>query len=81
MHVSRVKRIRKRAEQDLLERAEMRIFIWIMGTRMIEKFRTDRRNKSKSISEKIREARLRQLRHKERKTEEDIVIRTWETQR
>ena len=31
------------------------------------------------MSEKIREARLRWLGHVERKTEEDVVIRTWKT--
>ena len=30
-----------------------------------------------NISEKIREARLRWLGHVERKTEEDVVMRTW----
>ena len=31
-----------------------------------------------NISEKMREAKLRWLGHVERKTEEDVVIRTWE---
>ena len=30
-----------------------------------------------NISKKIREARLRWLGHAERKTEEDVVMRTW----
>ena len=30
-----------------------------------------------NISENIREARLRLLGHEERKTEEDVVMRTW----
>ena len=30
-----------------------------------------------NISEKVREARLRWLGHVERKTEEDVVIKTW----
>ena len=35
------------------------------------------RNMSKSLTGKIREASLRWLRHVERKTEEDVVMRTW----
>ena len=50
----------RKAEEDVLERTEMRILRRMMG-----------------ISEKIREARLRWLGHVERKTEEDVVMRTW----
>ena len=47
---------------------------------MIEKIRNEEiiaRAGVANISEKIGEARLRWLSHVERKTEEDIVIRTW----
>ena len=68
------------AEQGLLERTEMRILIWMMGIKRIEKITTEEiraRAGAANISETIREARLGLLGHVERKTEEDIVMRTW----
>ena len=51
-----------------------------MGIKRIEKIRNEEiraRAGVANISEKIREARLRWLGHVERKTEEDVVMRTW----
>ena len=51
-----------------------------MGIKRIEKIRNEEiraRSDVANISEKIREARLRWLGHVERKTEEDVVMRTW----
>ena len=50
-----------------------------MGTGMIEKIRNEEiraRTCVANISERIREAKLRWLGHVERKTEEDVVMRT-----
>ena len=54
---------------------------WMMGIKRIEKIRNKEiraRAGVANISEKIREARLRWLGHVERKTEEDVVMRTLE---
>ena len=70
----------RNAEQDLLERTEMRILRWMMGIKRIEKIRTEEiRAKSgvANVSEKIREVRLRWLGYVERKTEGDLVMITW----
>ena len=51
-----------------------------MGMRRIEKTRTEEIRSSAgvaNISEKLREARLRWLGHVDRKTEEDVAMRTW----
>ena len=71
----------RKPEQDLLERTEMRLLRWMMGIKRIEKFTTEEirsRPGVANISEKIREERLRWLGHVERKTEEDVVMRTLE---
>ena len=65
----------------MLERTEIRMLELMMGKR-IEKIRNDEtsaRAGVANISEKIREARLRWLEHEhvERKTDEDVVTRTW----
>ena len=65
----------KKAEQNLIERTEMRMLRW-----MIEKIRTEEiraRVDVANTSEKMIEVRLRWLGHVERKTEEDVVMRTW----
>ena len=52
----------------------------MMGIKRIEKIRTEEirsRVCVANMSEKVREARLRWLGHVERKTEEDVVMRTW----
>ena len=52
----------------------------MMRIKRIEKIRNEEiraRACAANISEKIREARLRWLGHVERKTEEDVVMRTW----
>ena len=69
----------RNAEQNLLERTEIIMLELLMGKR-IEKIRNDEtsaRAGVANISEKIREARLRWLEHVERKTDEDVVMRTW----
>ena len=51
-----------KAEQNLLERTEMRMLRWMMGIKRIEKIRNEEiraRTCVANISEKIREARLR----------------------
>ena len=68
----------KKAEQNLIERTEMRMLRW-----MIEKIRTEEiraREGVANTSEKMIEVRLRWLGHVERKTEEDVVMRTWKTE-
>ena len=63
-----------------LERTEMGILRWMMEIKRIKKIRNEditAREGVANISEKIREARLRWLGHVERKTEEDVVMRTW----
>ena len=69
----------RKAEQNWLERTEMSILRWMMGIK-IEKIRNEEiraRSGVANISETIKEARPRWLGHVERKTEEDVVIRTW----
>ena len=64
----------------MLERTEMRMLRWMMGIKRIEKIRNEEiraRAGVVNISEKAREARLRWLGHAERKTEEDLVMKTW----
>ena len=69
----------RKAEQNLLERTEMRMMRWMMG--WIEKIRTEEtRTGVEFISEKIRESILRWLPRVERNTEEDVVTRTWKTE-
>ena len=66
----------RKAEQDLLERTEMKLLRWMMGVKRIERIRTEEiRAREANLCEKIREARW--LGHAERKTEEDVVMRTW----
>ena len=53
---------------------------WVMGIKRIEKIRNEEIRATAgvaNISENIREARLIWLGHVERKTEEDVVMRTW----
>ena len=67
--------------QDLLEITitEMRMLRWKMGIKRIEKIRIEEIRARVGVvnkGENIREARLRWLRHVERKTtEEDVVMR------
>ena len=70
----------RKAEQNLLERTEMRMLRWMMGIKRIEKNRNEEiraRADVANISYKIREARPRWLGHVERKTEKEVVMRTW----
>ena len=54
---------------------------WIPGLKWIEKSEEIRaRADVVNVNEKIREARLRWLRHVERKTEEDVVMRARKTE-
>ena len=72
--------VRRNAEQNLLERTEIRILRWMIGIKRIEKTRNEEIRAGTGVankSEKIREARLRRLGHVERKPEEDVVMRTW----
>ena len=67
----------RQAEQNLLERTEMRMLRWMMGIKRIEKIGTEvvrARAGVANISENIREARLSWLGHVERKPDEDIFI-------
>ena len=69
-----------RQERNLLERTDMRMLRWMTGIKRIEKIRNEEvkaRAGVSNISEKIREARLRWLGHVERKSDEDVVMRTW----
>ena len=71
-----------KAEQNLLERTEMRMLRWMMGIKRIEKIGNEEiraRADVANVSEKIREARPRWLGHVEKKTDEDVVHvrRTW----
>ena len=53
---------------------------WMMGIKRIEKIHNEEirgRAGVANISENIKEARPRRLDHMERKTEEDVVMRTW----
>ena len=53
---------------------------WMMAKKKIEKNRIEEiraRAGVANITEKIREATVRWLGHVERKTDEDIVMRTW----
>ena len=68
-----------KVKQNLIERTEMRMLRWMMGTKRNEKFRTEAiraRARVANISEKIREARLRWLGHVVRNTEY-VFMRTW----
>ena len=70
----------RKAEQNLLERTEMRILRWMVGIKRIEKIRNEEiraRAGVANIGENIREARLRWLDHVERKTEEDVAMGRW----
>ena len=75
----------REAEQNLVEKIEMRMLRWMMGIKRIEKIRTEEiraRAGVAKISEKVREAIPRWLGHVERKTEGDVVfflvvMRTW----
>ena len=69
----------RKAEQNLLERTEMRMLRWMIGRKRTEKIRNEEiitRAGVENISETIREERLRWLGHVERKSEEDVVMRT-----
>ena len=69
----------RKTEENLLERTEMRMLRWMMGIKRIEKIRNEEiraRAGVANMGETIREVRLRWLGHVERKTEEDIVMRT-----
>ena len=64
----------------MLERTEMRMLRWMMGIKRIEKIWNEEiraRTGVANISQKIREARQGRLGHAARKTEEDVVMRTW----
>ena len=53
---------------------------WVMGIKRIEKIMNEEiraRAGVANVSMKIREERLRWLGHVERKTEDDVVMRTW----
>ena len=70
----------RKAEQNLLERTEMRMLRWMMGIKRIEEIRNEEiraRAGVANVGEKIREASLRWLGHVEGNTEEDVVMRTW----
>ena len=70
----------RKAEQNSLERTEIRMLRWMMGIKRIEKIRNEEiraRAGVANISEKIREARLRWLGHVERRMNEDAVMRRW----
>ena len=70
----------RKADQNLLERTEMRMLRLMMRIKGIEKIRNEEirgRAGVANISKTIIEARLRWLGLVERKTEEDVVIRTW----
>ena len=70
----------RKAEQNLLERTEMRMLRWLMGIKRIENIRTEEiraRAGVANVGEKIREASLRWLGHVEGNTEEVVVMRTW----
>ena len=70
----------RKAEQDVLGGREMRMLRWMMGIKRIEKIRTEEiraRAGVTNICKKIREARRRWLGCVERKTEKDVVMRTW----
>ncbi len=79
VYVIEISALRK-AEQNFLERREMRMFRWVMGVERVEKIRNEEikaRTCVENIIEKIREARLRRLDHIQRHSEEDVVMRTW----
>ena len=76
MNVNQTRALRK-AEQNFLERTEMRMFRWMTGIGRIEKIRNEEIKARENISEKISEARLRRLGHVERKSKEAVVTRTW----
>ena len=70
----------RKAEQNLLERTEMRMLRWMVGIKRIEKIRNGEiraRAGVANISDNIREVRLRWLGRVERKSEEDVVMTTW----
>ena len=67
----------RKAGQNLLDRTEMRMLRRIMvGIKRIENEEIRARAGVADISEEIREAILRWLGHAERKTDEDVVMRT-----
>ena len=66
-------------DKNLPERTAMRTLKRIMGIKRIERIRNEEiraRSGVANISGKIREATVRWLGHVERKTEEDVVMRT-----
>ena len=66
-----------KAEQNLQERTKIRTLRWMNGLG-IKKQDRGQVWQTYRVSEKIREARLRWLLgNVERKTEEDVVMRTW----
>ena len=70
----------RKAEQNLLEGTEMRLWRWMMGIKWIDKIRNEEiraMTGMANMSEKIRESRLRWLDHVERKREDVVVISTW----
>ena len=70
----------RKADRNMLERAAMRTLKRIMGIKRIEKIRNEEiraRSGVANISGNLREARVGWLGHVERKTEEDVVMRTW----
>ena len=70
----------RKAEQNLLERTEMRMLRWMMGIKRIEQIRNEEIRASAgvaNISEKIREERPIWLGYVERKAKEDAVMRRW----
>ena len=79
MHGSETWALRN-TKQNLLERTEMRMLIWMMGVKRIEKIRNEniRSRAGVAKSEKIRGARLERVKfgRVEIKTE-DVVMRTW----
>ena len=78
-HRSKILALRK-GEQNLLQRTEIKMLIWMMGIMRRDKIRNEgirARAGVANIREKRREARLRWVGHLERNTQENVLMRTW----